>query len=650
MGRHDSTGDAIRHAPSIIRNSLPSFAHGGRLTSMLPEAATPTATFVIAVLIATSAQMLANRLRFPPILLWLLAGMALGPFGLHALHVETIEPALRTLIELGLAIILFEGGLNLNLKALRKNGWVVGHLVFIGPLLTTLIGGAAAHLIAGLDWALALLLGALVSVGGPTVILPLIQQLRLGRNISQILTAEAMLIDVIGAILAIVMLQFALTPDMSATHIAQEIVEKIAVGAAVGMAGGRLLPLMLASKWARDFEIRTVVTLASAWGLFLLADSISSQAGLLTMLMMGATMQRMEIPDIQRLKHFKGSLSMLLISVLFVLLAGQLDLILMYNYLWEGLAIFFILTLFARPLIAFLSTLGSRLSFNESAYLAAMAPKGVIAAAITSMFTLILHKNGHNQSDMMMALAYIIIISSILCYSLLAKPLKKILAIDGGDERSVLIIGGGQIGAELGRALGEDREVRFLDLNSEVVTSLKHSGYYAVCGNALDPFYWEVVHAEEIGSALIMTGSSDHNLHIARLAHENFQIPVIYIALQEDDEKKHASLIHQLQTRRLFARPYNYTYWNDQAYRKRLLYESRHIDPDSPLIGHRMADVRIPHGIQPITIVRNGQSYIPHDGLQFEAEDEIKMLVRPERIQQGQPLLLPPASNRKSPS
>jgi NhaP-type Na+/H+ or K+/H+ antiporter len=617
---------------------------------MLPEAATPTATFIIAVLIATSAQMLANRFRFPPILLWLLAGMSLGPFGLHVLHVETIEPALHTLIELGLAIILFEGGLNLNLKALRKNGWVVGRLVIIGPLLTTLIGGTAAHLIAGLDWTLALLLGTLVSVGGPTVILPLIQQLRLGRNISQVLTAEAMLIDVIGAILAIVMLQFALTPDTPATHFAQGIVEKITVGAAIGMAGGRLLPLMLASKWTRDFEIRTVVTLASAWGLFLLADYISSQAGLLTMLMMGATLQRMEIPDIQRLKHFKGSLSMLLISVLFVLLAGQLDLTLMYHYLWQGLVIFFILTLFARPVIALLSTFGSRMSFNESAYLAAMAPRGVIAAAITSLFALILQKNGHAQGEMMMALAYIIIISSILCYSLLAKPLKKFLAIDGGDERSILIIGGGQIGAELGRALGEDREVRFLDLNSEVVTSLKHSGYYAVCGNALDPFYWEVVHAEEIGSALIMTGSSDHNLHIARLAHENFHIPAIYIALQENDEEKHASLIHQLQSRRLFARPYNYTYWNDQAHRKRLLYESRYIDPDSPLIGYRMADVRIPHGVQPITIVRNSQSYIPHDGLQFEAGDEIKMLVRPERVQEGQPLVLPPASNKKSPS
>jgi len=650
MVRHDNTGDAIKHAPSIIRNSLPPFVHGGSLTSMLTESVTPTATFVIAVLIATSAQMLASRFRFPPILLWLLAGMSLGPFGLHVLNIEAIRPALHTLIELGLAIILFEGGLNLNLRALRKNGWVVGRLVIIGPLLTTLIGGAAAHFIAGLNWDMALLLGALVSVGGPTVILPLIRQLRLGRNISQVLTAEAMLIDVIGAILAIVMLQFALTPDMSAAHFAQEILEKIAVGAAIGMAGGRFLPLVLASKWAKDFEIRTIVTLASAWGLFLLADSISSQAGLLTMLMMGATLQRMEIPDIQRLRHFKGSLSMLLISVLFVLLAGQLDLAIMFDYLWQGLVTFLVLTLFARPLIALLSTLGSRLSFHESAYLAGMAPRGVIAAAITSLFALILHNNGHAQSEMMMALAYIIIISSILSYSLLAKPLKKILAIDGGDERSVLIVGGGQIGAELGRALGEDREVRYLDLNSEIVTSLKHSGYYAVCGNALDPFYWELVHAEEIGSALIMTGSSDHNLHIARLAHEYYHIPAIYIALQEHDEEKHASLIHQLQTRRLFAKPYNYTYWNDQAYRKRLLYESRYVEPDSPLIGHRMADVRIPHGVQPITIVRDGQSYIPHDDLQFAAGDEIKILVRPERIQDGQPLVLPPSSDNSSPA
>jgi len=617
---------------------------------MFVESANPTTTFVIAVLIATAAQLLAGRFRFPPILLWLLAGMALGPFGLHLLHVETIEPALHTLIELGLAIILFEGGLNLNLKALKANGWVVGRLVILGPLLTIIIGAAAAHYIAGLDWLLALLFGALASVGGPTVILPIVRQMRLGRNISHVLTAEAMLIDVIGAILAIVFLQIALTQVLSPSVIALDIFFKIAVGAVIGLAGGRMLAWLLTSQWSKDFETRTILTLTSAWGFFLLADAISSQAGLLTMLMMGATLQRMEIHDIQRLKHFKGSLSMLLISVLFVLLAANMDLSILMNHLWPGIFIFIILALLARPLVVLSSTIGSRLSRNESMYLAGMAPRGVVAAAITSLFALILQESGHEQSDMLMALVYIIITISVLTYSLFARPLKKMLAIDGGDDRSVLIIGGGQVGSEVGRALGEDREVRFLDLNAEVISTLKRSGYNAVCGNALDPIFWEIVHAEEIGCAIIMTGSSDHNLLIARLAHEIFHIPEIYIALQEGDEEKHASLIHQLQTRRLFGKPYNYTYWNDQAYRKRLVYESRFIKEGSPLIAQNMKEVRIRHGVQPITVIREGQTFIPHDDFTFEPGDEIKMLMRPERIQEGQALIHPPASNNKTPA
>ncbi|MDQ6982216.1 MAG: cation:proton antiporter [Mariprofundus sp.] len=612
--------------------------------AMFFETATPTTTFIVAVIIATAAQMVASRFRFPPILLWLLAGMSLGPFGLHILHVETIQPALHALIDLGLAIILFEGGLNLNLKALRENGWVVGRLVILGPLLTMLLGGAAAHLVLGMDWLLALLFGALVSVGGPTVILPIVRQMRLGRHISHVLTAEAMLIDVIGAILAIVLLQVTLTLNMNAAAIAQDILYKLVVGAVLGVAGGRMLTWLLTSLWAKDFEIRTVLTLTSAWGMFLLANSISSQAGLLTMLMMGAVLQRMEVHDIQRLKHFKGSLSMLLISVLFVLLAANMDLSVMYSYLWQGLLLFALLAVAVRPLIVFLSTCGSRLSIRESLYLAGMAPRGVVAAGITSLFVLILQENGYPQSDMLMAMVYIIIIVSVLGYSLLAGPLKRLLSIEGGNERSVLIIGGGQIGSEVGRALGEDREVRFLDLNSEVISSLKYSGYEAVCGNALDPLYWEIIHAEEIGCTLIMTGSSDHNLLIARLAHENFHIPEIYVTLQEQDEVKHASMIHQLQAQRLFAKPYQFTYWNDQAYRKRLIYESLHIEPDSLLIGYRMADVRIQHGVQPITVIREGLTLVPHDDLILAMNDEIKMLMRPERVQEGQPLILPPAS------
>jgi len=607
--------------------------------------ASPTAVFVIAVLVAVIAQLASIRMKLPPISLWLLAGMALGPFGLHWLHAETIKPALHTLIELGLAIILFEGGLNLNLKALREHGWVVGRLLIFGPILTMLIGGVAARLLVGMDWPIALLFGSLVAVGGPTVIMPIVRQVRLDRTISHILTSEAMLVDAVGAILAIVMLQVALTPDLQAVFIVQDIFVKFAVGAAVGLVGGWLLSRVLAGAWIRDLELRTIATLASAWGLFLLADSISSQAGLLAVLMAGAVLQRTELPDIQRLRHFKGSLSILLISVLFVLLAADLNLAILRDYLWQGLAVFLILAILARPLVAMLSCFGTRLGWPQTAFLAGMAPRGVVAAAITSLFALILQENGSAQSDLLLALVYIIIILSVFFYGSLATPLSHMLKVEGGDDRSVLIIGGGQIGAELGRALGEDREVRFLDLNAEVVNNLQRSGYTAVRGNALDPLYMEVIHAEEVGTVVVMTGSSDHNLLIAQLARDEFHVNDVFVALQEDDEIKHARLLHQLQAKRLFAKPYSFTYWNDQAYRKRLVFEVRKVEEDSALIGHRMADARIPHGVQPMTIVRDGKSMLPHDDFRFAAGDVIKMLMRPERIQEGQPLILPPASD-----
>lgn len=614
-------------------------------TQWWPIAFTPTTAFVIAVLVAVFAQVLSQRLKLPAIALWLAVGMALGPFGLNLIQIGTIEPALLTLIELGLAIILFEGGLNLNLRALREHSWVVSRLLVFGPLLTMAIGGWTVHALAGLDWPLALLFGTLIAVGGPTVILPIVRQIRVDRDLRHILTGEAMLVDAVGAILAIVMLQVAISDQPNINIILKDLLVKFAVGTVVGTSGGWLLSRALSSSWLKDADLRSITTLASAWGLFMLADSISSQAGLLAVLVAGATVQRQDLPDIQRLRHFKASLSILLISVLFVLLAANLDLSVLVHNLGTGLVAFAAVTLVARPLTALLSGLGTQLSPAQIGFLAGMAPRGVVAAAITSLFGLILEERSIAGSEVLQSLVYIIIIVSVLLYGFLAGPLSRWLKVQGVNERSVLIIGGGQFGSEMGRVLGEDREVRFIDLNSEVISNARRAGYMAVCGNALDPLYMEVVHAEEVGAVLIMTGSSDHNLLIARLAYEQFHVQEIYVALGEGDEVKHARLLHQLQARRLFAKPYSFTYWNDQAYRKRLIYEEREIKEDSGLIGQRLADVRIPHGVQPLAIIRDGQTLIPHDDLRFEAGDNIRLLLRPERIQTGQPLILPPASD-----
>ena len=609
------------------------------------EAIQPTEVFVLAVLIAVIAQILSVRIRLPAIVLWLILGMLLGPFGLHLLHVEAVKPAMHTLIDLGLAVILFEGGLNLNLRGLKQQGWIVGRLLIFGPLLTMLLGGGLLHMLGGMNWPMSLLFGALAAVGGPTVIIPIVRQTRLDRKLRHILTGEAMLIDATGAILAIVMLQLVLAGSFEYGTIVQNLLTKFIVGATIGWLGGWLISKVLGWSGLKDIELRSTATLAAVWGLFLLSDHISAQAGLLAVLVTGATLQRKDLPDLQRLRHFKGSLSMLLVSVLFVLLAADLDLTVLTSNLGMGLLIFAVLALAARPLTVFLSTLGSKLTVQQAEYLACMAPRGVVAAAITALFSLLLEEKGVQGGPMLEALVYTIIILSVLVYGILATPLSRWLKVEGGSERSVLIVGGGQFGAELGRALGENMEVRFLDMNAEVVSNLQRSGYAAVRGNALDPLYMEIIHTEEVGAIAVMTGSSDHNLLIAQLAMDEFHVPDIYVALQEDDEVKHARLIHQLQAKRLFAKAYNFTYWNDQAYRKRLIHEVRRVEKNSGLIGHRMADVRIPHGVQPMAVIRDEESFLPHDDFRFQAGDEIKMLMRPERMQKGQPLILPPATD-----
>jgi NhaP-type Na+/H+ or K+/H+ antiporter len=606
----------------------------------------PTAVFVIAVLMAVFSHLVSERMRMPPILLWLLGGMILGPFGLHVLHAELLEPAMHTLIELGLAIILFEGGLNLNLKTLREHGAVVSRLVILGPLLTMLIGGSLAHMLTDMSWPMSLLFGAIVSVGGPTVIMPIIQQVRLDRAISCILSSEAMLVDAVGAILAIVMLQLTLTPDMGAWMTAQTVLYTIVVGAVIGLIGGWLLGQALKREITHNVEVRTIFTLAVVWAVFLIADSVSSQAGLMAVLVLGASLQKMDLPDIQRLRHFKASLAVLLISVLFVLLAAQLNLDILMRYLWQGVLIFILLAVFVRPLVAWLSCVGSALEPKQMQFLGLMAPRGVVAAAITSLFALSLQDHGFTNSDVMVSLVFTIILLSVFIYGSMARFLSQKLQVNGSSDRTVLLIGGGQMAAEMGRVLCSDREVRFLDLNGEAIGHMKRAGFAAVQGNALDPLFMEVIHAEEVSAVLVMTGSSDHNLLIASMAKEQFHVPEIYVALQEGDEGKHARLIHQLQARRLFAKPYTATYWMDQAMRKRLIHDSVTITLESGLVGCELAHARITHGVQPMAVIRNDETLVPYDHLVLEAGDEILFLFRFDHLKEGQSMILAPAAKQ----
>ena len=179
-----------------------------------------------------------------------------------------------------------------------------------------------------------------------------------------------------------------------------------------------------------------------------------------------------------------------------------------------------------------------------------------------------------------------------------------------------------------------------------MVTIARRLGYPAVAGNALDPVFMEAIHAEEVGSVLVMTGSTDHNLLIASLAREQFHVPRLFVAIQDEaDKKKHAETIRRLGAHRLFGKPWTFTYWQDQASRKRLMHEVQRVDPDSALVGNRLTDLRIPHGVQPLAVQRAEEILISHDDLILQAGDELLLLLRPERVQEGMWQLLSPAGH-----
>jgi len=594
-----------------------------------------------AVMAGALAQILAERLRTPPILFWLLAGFALGPFGLAWIPIEAIEPVLPTLVELGLAVILFEGGLNLRLRLLRTQGGVVGRLVLLGLPLALLIAAWGAQRIAGLSWELALVFGALVAVTGPTVIAPLLRSVRVGARLAVVLEAEAVLADAFGAILAIVLFDAMMQGNASGKLVLAHIATKAAVGALLGFLGGKGLAAIWRTHALRDPDLRAVFVLGWVWMLFAVADAFSSQAGLLAVLIAGAVLQEDDLPGLQRLRRFKGALSVLLISMLFVLLAATIDLSLAASMLGKGAAVFAVLAFVARPLAVMISTIHSDLSWNERLYLAGMAPKGVVAAGMASLLAMLWQAAGHEGGHAMEALVFIVIVLSSAFYSLIARPWKRLLGVGKESERVCLLVGAGPLGAEIARAL-EDRTIRFVEPDERVASQLKEAGFSVVCGDPLDPLYLEIAHAEEAEEALVLTASSENNLLIARLLRDRFLVPEIYLALEEGAERRHEKLLKEMRIHRLFAKPFTYTYWNDQAWRKRLVFETRTIAQDSPLIGIRMREARIPHGVQPVAILRGGKILIPHDDLVFAAGDEVRLLLRPERIRPGEPLILPP--------
>lgn len=515
------------------------------------------------ILLGIGAMWVAWRLHLPSILLLLIAGLIVGPI-LGLLNPgELFGDLLLPIISFSVAIILFEGGLSLSISRLKKTGGVVAKLIAAGTVVTLALSTIAAHYLFGLDIKIALLLGAILVVTGPTVIAPILRQLRPKGEVGTILKWEGIVIDPIGAILAVLIFEaiIASSPQEAAATVAVNLLLTLLAGGLIGGLGALLLFQLLKNYLIPDF-LHNAVTLALVIGAFTLSNEIVHDSGLLAVTGMGILLANQKTVSVKHIVEFKENLQVLLISALFIMLAANLN----ADYLMEilsveSLAFLAVLIIVARPLAVFISSLGSKLSLKERVFLSSFAPRGIVAAAISAVFALRLEEAGFADAELIVPITFMVIAATVAIYGLSVSPLAHRLGIAEPKPQGFIIVGAYKAARNIALSLKEEGySVLLVDTNWSNISSARMEGLPTFYGNILSQYALDELDLGGKGRILAMTSDNDFNtLVTAEFAHvfgraETYQLSP---RKQADKEKKEVSGL--IRGRILFSEDFNYS-------------------------------------------------------------------------------------------
>jgi CPA1 family monovalent cation:H+ antiporter len=435
--------------------------------------------------IALFCQWLAWRLRLPAILFLLLCGIVAGPVSGWLDPQALLGPLLFPVVSMAVALILFEGSLTLRLSEWREVGSVVHRLVTAGALVTWAVITLATHYLLDFAWDLALLFGSMTLVTGPTVIVPMLRVVRPRASVATILRWEGIVIDPIGALLAVVVYSFIIARD-AGSGFSQSLITfagVIVCGCVLGLAGGWLLGQVLKRQWLPDY-LHNLASLAAVLGLFILSNALVHESGLLAVTLMGMCMANMKDVDVREILHFKENLSVLLISGLFILLASRLDLNALLALGPSVLLLLLVILFVARPLNVLVSTWGSTLSWRERTLLAWIAPRGIVAAAVSAIFAIRLTNDGHDEAALLVPLTFAVIIGTVVLQSATARPLARLLKVAEPAPDGFLIIGANPVARALGKALQQlETRVLLTDSSWENISSARMDDLPTYFGN-----------------------------------------------------------------------------------------------------------------------------------------------------------------------
>lgn len=485
---------------------------------------TPLTYFTIVLGLGIIAQWLAWKCKLPSILLLLAFGFGMGHFtGVTIDNYLANSDVLLSAVGICVAVILFEGGLTLKFSDLKVSGTPVLRLCTLGVVVSFLLTYATARYLLNYDWRVASLLGAILVVTGPTVISPLLRHIKPSRKIGNVVKWEGIIIDPIGAILAVLVYQAAIagTVDAAKEEILHALGMTLLVGVVMAFILAKIIEFLLKYHLIPDY-LHSVFLLAVTAVAFAASNAIQAESGLLTSTVLGIALANQKSVSVKHILEFKENLRVLIISVLFIVLSGRIVLGELQEALLPGLILLALLVVVIRPASVFVANLFCKsITFKEQIFLSAMAPRGIVAAAVTAIFALEFDHAVHagrlspeigKVTHLMVPIVFIVIIGTVAIYGLFAAPLARRLGLASKNPRGILFAGAGSWARMAAKALVDDgHDVMMLDTNYDNVARAKLEGIRAHRANILSEYVEEEMDMTGLGQLIATTPNDEVN-------------------------------------------------------------------------------------------------------------------------------------------
>lgn len=472
-------------------------------------------------MISLFCQWIAWRVKLPAILFLIICGLLLGPT-LHWLQPQIVfGDLLSPLIALSVAVILFEGSLTLNFSEVNKVAKTVRNLISGGVIITWLLVTLFTHWIFHMPWPVAFLFGAILTISGPTVILPMLNAVRPKTDIMNIMRWEGILIDPIGALLAVLVFTYISQAQANIASTVLEIIEVLLIGGLSGAFAGWLLGTIFSKYWIPEY-LHNIATLVFVSTAFAITNHIEDGAGLLTVTIMGIWLANMKHVNIEGILNFKASLSILLISALFILLAADITFEALGRVLLPSFLLYLAIQFIVRPISVGLCTFRSKLSLQEKCLISWISPRGIVCAAMAAIFSMQLTDISQQQAQSFILVTFLIIMFTVIIQSLVASPLAKLLKVSNPEPIGYLIIGANPVAQCIAKALiANDFQATLVANNWQAISEARMQGIPVFYGNPASEYADRHLDLVGLGNVLALSPRKElNNLSCIRYSKE----------------------------------------------------------------------------------------------------------------------------------